>query len=81
MPTPPEDPKTRLQEWAQGRGLSLPAYETIERTGPDHQPTFTVQLKIEGFPPLSASGPTKRAAEAQAAAHLLTKIEGGGDGE
>lgn len=81
MPIPPEDAKTRLQEWAQARGLSLPAYQTIARTGPDHQPTFTVQLKIEGFPPLSASGSTKRAAETEAAAHMLTKIEGGGNGE
>ena len=76
--SPPQDPKTRLQEWAQGRGLALPAYETVERTGPDHQPTFTVEVAVEGLPPVSASGPTKRAAETEAAAVLLAHIEEAG---
>jgi len=79
MSTPPEDPKTRLQEWVQAHGLSLPTYKIIEQTGPDHQPTFTIQVEIQGFPPLSASGSTKRAAETKAAALLLTKIDGGGN--
>src|SRR5206468_3328172 len=29
MEEPPRDPKTALQEWAQARGLALPAYELV----------------------------------------------------
>ncbi|MCE2509916.1 MAG: ribonuclease III [Alphaproteobacteria bacterium] len=81
MTAPPQDSKTRLQEWAQARGLALPAYQTVERTGPDHRPTFTVEVAIEGFPSLSASGPTKRAAETEAAAAMLLRIEEAGHDE
>src|SRR5258707_1371756 len=35
---PLRDPKTLLQEWAQGRGLPTPAYREVERRGPPHRP-------------------------------------------
>src|SRR6516165_10658850 len=36
MERPPRDPKTALQEWAQGRGLALPTYALVATSGPDH---------------------------------------------
>ena len=68
---PPQDPKTGLQEWALARGLALPLYEDIGRTGPDHAPIFQVRVTVAGFDPVTASGPSKRAAEKAAADELL----------
>jgi len=71
---PPEDPKTALQEWAQGRGRPLPAYETLTQTGPDHDPRFEVRVVVEGLEPATAQAGSKRAAEKAAAAALLRRI-------
>jgi ribonuclease III len=75
--TPPRDPKTALQEWAQGRGLKLPSYRTLEATGPAHQPHFRIEVAVEGFPPQSGEGASKRAAERAAAERLLAAVTGG----
>ena len=69
---PPRDAKTTLQEWAQARGLSLPTYRTLQMKGPPHRPRISVQVQIEGLPPQTADGPSRRAAEQAAAAALLT---------
>lgn len=73
--TPPLDPKTGLQEWAQARKLSTPVYTILNRTGPDHAPVFEIEAKVEGFPPTSATGTSRRAAEKEAAAKLLEYLE------
>ena len=72
---PPEDPKTRLQEWAQQRGLALPQYDVIDQQGPDHAPTFTVAVHVAGFPPAAGTAASKRAAEKAAATALLQHID------
>jgi ribonuclease-3 len=71
-----KDPKTQLQEWAQGRGLPLPAYEVVGREGPDHAPAFTVQVLVEGFPPEQGRGRSRQDAEKAAAQQMLLKREG-----
>jgi len=75
---PPSDPKTALQEWAQARGLKLPVYRTVEAQGPAHKRRFTVSVNVEGLPEATASGDSKRAAEAAAAASALASIGAGG---
>jgi ribonuclease-3 len=70
---PLRDPKTVLQEWAQGRGLPTPAYREIARSGPDHNPEFRVAVQLPAFAPAEGLGPSKRAAEQAAAAAMLAR--------
>jgi ribonuclease-3 len=67
------DPKTTLQEWAQGRGHEPPLYVEVERTGPDHAPEFTISVQLNGYEPLSATGPSKKLAEHKAAERFLIR--------
>lgn len=74
------DPKSALQEWAQGRGMPLPRYVEISRSGPDHAPRFISEVRITGCKPAQGTGASKRAAE-QAAASAMLAREGVGAGE
>jgi ribonuclease III len=74
MEGPPRDPKTRLQEWAQARGLGLPAYRLVATEGPSHAPRFTVAASVAQSEEASATASSKRAAEAEAAAVLLGQL-------
>jgi ribonuclease-3 len=69
----PRDAKALLQEWALGRGLPVPHYREIERTGPDHKPVFRVSLELPGILPVEGVGPSKRDAEKAAAAGMLAR--------
>ena len=70
---PPRDPKTALQEWAQGRGLPTPAYCEVARTGPHHDPEFRVSVELPDLAPAEGIGRSKRAAEQAAAAAMLQR--------
>ena len=76
MAIAPKDAKTRLQEWAQGRGLPLPDYREAAKSGPAHAPQFTVEVTVQGFPPMMAVASSKRAAEKLAAQGFLDTHEG-----
>jgi ribonuclease-3 len=71
-----KDPKTQLQEWVQGLGLPLPAYEVVGREGPAHAPCFTVEVRVEGFGAERGDGSSRQAAEKSAAQCMLLKREG-----
>ncbi len=66
--------KTALQEWAMARGLPLPAYREVSRSGPAHAPVFFVAVDVSGFPVAEASGRSLREAE-KAAARLFLERE------
>ena len=68
------DSKTELQEWAHGQGYSAPRYVVIDRAGPDHDPEFTVCVRVEGQPEKQANGRSKRKAEQLAAEKLLVEL-------
>ena len=65
------DPKTALQELLQGMGRPAPVYRLVEMTGPPHDPTFLVQVEIEGIPAGEGLGGSRREAERAAAGRAL----------
>lgn len=69
------DAKTALQEWAQARKLPPPKYVQTARSGPDHQPVFTIAARLENGAEAIATAPSKRAAEQAAATTLLAQLE------
>ncbi len=68
------DPKTRLQEWLQARGLGLPTYELIETTGKAHNQRFAVRVVVQGHE-AGGEGTSRRNAEQQAAESLLAQLK------
>ncbi len=71
---PPEDPKSSLQEYLQARNLPLPQYRLVERSGSDHAPIFTMELRIKGYKPFRADAPAKKKCEIELARLALEQI-------
>ncbi len=70
----PQDAKSALQEWAQGKGLPLPEYRVISQKGPAHAPTYVVAVQVKGYDAIEAEGLSKRDAEKKAALELWQKL-------
>lgn len=68
------DPKTRLQEWLQARGLGLPSYELVETTGKAHNQRFSVRAIVQGDE-AGGDGTSRRNAEQKAAESLLLSLK------
>ena len=70
-----KDPKTRLQELLQGRGLALPVYELVDTHGADHARRFRVRCSVAPLAaPVEASGGSRRKAEQSAAEAALQAL-------
>ncbi len=70
-----KDPKTRLQEHLQGRGLELPVYEVTEVAGEAHNQSFRVSCRVRGLDLQTiGQGSSRRRAEQAAAALILENI-------
>lgn len=69
------DPKTRLQEATQARGLGLPSYRVVSEEGPAHQRHFLVEAELDGRVLGRGDGHSKQAAEQSAAAEALSAFE------
>lgn len=71
-----KDPKTRLQELMQSRGLRLPLYEVTETVGQAHNQTFKVTCSIVLLTkPVEATGNSRRKAEQMAAERTLELLK------
>ncbi len=67
-----KDPKSKLQETMQKRGMELPVYEIIDVSGAQHDQEFTVECRLTNLPIASQSvARSRRAAEQAAAAEVL----------
>ncbi|HMD74449.1 MAG TPA: ribonuclease III [Steroidobacteraceae bacterium] len=67
-----KDPKTRLQEALQARGMALPVYTLIAVEGEAHAQTFTVNCEVAQLAlAATADGGSRRRAEQLAAERLL----------
>ena len=69
-----EDTKSRLQEWAQGKGYSSPKYILVAEEGPDHNKTFEMEVMIGNRPFGRGIGPNKQTAEKSAAREALFSL-------
>ena len=69
------DPKTKLQEYSLKKFKLLPIYKFISDTGPKHQPSFKVAVKIKSSTFVEAEGSSKKLAQQAAANKLLNILE------
>ncbi len=70
-----KDPKTRLQEWLQSRGLKLPEYRLVETTGKAHNQQFSVSCRVDSKDlDVEGTGSSRRNAEQRAAERMLEKL-------
>lgn len=71
------DPKSRLQELLQSRGLRLPEYRLDETLGKAHRQTFAVSCVVAELEhTTSGQGTTRRDAEQNAARSMLGLVAG-----
>jgi len=69
------DYRSRLQNYCQSKGLSLPQFRVVREEGPDHQKEFEVAVQLRGKIIGHGTGGTKKEAE-QNAAHAALQHEG-----
>lgn len=68
------DHKSALQEFLQSRGIAPGSYHVIAETGPDHQKTFRVEVRVAGHASAMGCGRTKKEAEQSAAIAALIQL-------
>ena len=70
-----EDAKCLLQEFLQQQGKLLPQYALLKKEGPQHEPLFTVGVRVDADQDfVTAQGKSKRLAEKDAAQKLLNQL-------
>ncbi len=71
-----KDPKTRLQEYLQSRGLALPVYSVDEVQGEPHAQVFEVSCRVGALGQIAQGrGSSRRRAEQEAAERILAAID------
>lgn len=68
--------KSLLLEHVQGQGKLPPEYDLYKQTGPDHQKTFTVDVRVEGEVLGRGFGQSKKDAQQEAAKQAHERLTG-----
>ncbi|MCL2038346.1 ribonuclease III [Candidatus Saccharibacteria bacterium] len=69
------DPKSHLQEWAQGELGQQPKYRVLDESGPDHDKWFRVEAKVNNKRAGVGEASSKQEAERQAAKAALRALK------
>jgi ribonuclease-3 len=71
-----KDPKTELQEWLQGKKMSLPIYRIVGTEGAAHKQTFDIECEIVEYRRAErGTGNSRRSGEQSAALAMLAFIK------
>lgn len=71
-----KDPKSRLQEYLQGRKLALPHYQLVATSGVEHCQEFTIECQVESLnAKAQASANSRKKAEQAAASSVLEQLK------
>jgi ribonuclease-3 len=69
--------KSRLQEWSQRQLGTKPVYELLETTGPAHEQSFRVGVRLKGGDQIAeGAGSSRQRAEERAAEAALLVLQG-----
>lgn len=71
----PDNPKGELQELLQARSAHPPEYRLVSVSGPDHERVFECAVWHEGQELGRGTGPSKKAAETEAALAALRRLQ------
>ena len=69
------DAKTKLQEYCLKKYKTLPKYETLEQSGPHHNPIFKVTVQIPQTKKIFGSGNSIKNAQQNAAKKIINFLE------
>jgi ribonuclease-3 len=73
-----KESKTKLQEYIQKHKIGSILYQTLSKSGPDHNPEFRVALILNGAKISEGKGRSKKLAESEAAEKALTILKNQG---
>ncbi len=68
------DHKTEFQELTQRLLKTIPVYRVLDVSGPDHERHYRVEVRLEDEPLATGEGPSRKAAEQEAARQAATLL-------
>ena len=68
------DPKTKLQEYSLKKYKKLPIYKMFKQIGPNHNPSFKVEVQISNSKKYFGHGKSKKLAQKSAASKLIKSL-------